>query len=179
VAVGDIDRDGDQDLVLANRDGQANQILLNDGALGFAEVRTFGTGSDETRSVTLADLNGDGGLDIVAGNIGEANAVYLGTGDGQFGPGVLLGGDQMTYTTAVADLDGDGDLDIVVGNVQEQNVAYLNDGTGRIWTEVIIGEPAESTYGVDVADVDGDGFPEIAFANSEALNRLYMNVPAR
>ena len=50
------------------------------------EVRTFGTGSDETRSVAVADLNGDGVLDIVAGNIGEPNAVYLGLGDGRFAP---------------------------------------------------------------------------------------------
>ena len=77
VAIADIDNDGDVDLVLANRDGQANQILLNDGELNFDEVREFGTGSDETRSVVLADLNSDGALDIVAGNIGEPNAVYL------------------------------------------------------------------------------------------------------
>jgi hypothetical protein len=54
VAVGDVDGDGDPDLVLANRDGQANQVLLNDGRLGFARNRSYGTGSDETRSTALA-----------------------------------------------------------------------------------------------------------------------------
>ena len=115
----------------------------------------------------------------MAGNIGEANAVYLGRGDGTFEEGIAFGVDERTYAATVADLDADGDLDIVVGNVQQRNAAYLNDGTGRGWTEIVVGEPAESTYGVDVADVNGDGYPEIAFANSEALNRLYMSVPGR
>ena len=179
IVFADVDGDGDPDLVLANRDGQANQILFNDGALGFDEVREFGTGSDETRGVALADFNADGVLDIVAVNIGEPNAVYLGTGGGRFDAGTTFGADERSYSVAVADLDGDGDEDLVVGNVGERNAVYFNDGTGRGWTELLVGEEAEATYGVAAADVDGDGLPELGFANSEALNRLFMNVGRR
>jgi hypothetical protein len=38
-----VDRDGDPDLVLANRDGQGNHILLNDGHLSFEEQLDYGT----------------------------------------------------------------------------------------------------------------------------------------
>ncbi|MGB1779751.1 MAG: FG-GAP repeat domain-containing protein, partial [Longimicrobiales bacterium] len=78
-------------------------------------VREFGTGSDETRSVVLADLNEDGMLDIVAANIGEPNAVYLADAPGQFGQGIAFGRDEGTYAATVVDVDRDGDLDIVVG----------------------------------------------------------------
>ncbi|NIS28447.1 MAG: VCBS repeat-containing protein, partial [Actinobacteria bacterium] len=44
---------------------QANRVLLQDGHLDFQRSRPYGTGSDETRSAALADLNGDGHLDIV------------------------------------------------------------------------------------------------------------------
>ena len=174
-----MDSDGDPDLVLANRDGQANQILVNDGSLGFDEVVEFGTGSDETRSVVVADLNLDGILDIVAANIGEPNATYLGLGGGRFGDGIPFGGDDQTYAAAVTDVDGDGDGDIIIGNVQGQNAVYLNGGSGRAWTEILVGDEAEATYGVGVADLDGDGYPEIGFANSGAANRLFMNVVGR
>ena len=176
MAVGDVDADGDPDLVLANRDGQANQILLNDGFLDFREAREFGTGSDETRSVVLDDLDGDGILDIVAANIGEPNGVYLGLGEGRFEEGIPFGTNEQTYAVAVADLDGDGDADIVVGNVRGPNAVYLNDGTGRTWTEQRVGDEAESTYGIATADLDGDGYPDIGFANSGAVNRIFINV---
>ena len=46
--------------------------LFLDLALEFDEVREFGTGSDETRSVVLADLNGDGVLDLAISSYGES-----------------------------------------------------------------------------------------------------------
>jgi hypothetical protein len=163
--------------VLANRDGQANQILFNDGALGFDRVREFGTGSDETRSVRLADLDGNGTLDIVAANIGEPNAVYLGRGDGSFEQGATLGDSERTYAATTADVDGDGDLDIVVANVGDRNALYANDGTGRGWTQHWLGEERDASYGVTAGDLTGNGFPDLGFANSEAVNRLFFNLP--
>lgn len=179
VAAGDLDADGDPDLVLSKRDAPANQILLNDGSLHFGEAMEFGTVSDETRSVALADLDGDGALDIVAVNIGQPNAVYLGLGGGRFQEGIPFGADEHTYTAVVADMDGDGDVDIVVGNVGSPNAVYFNDGSGRVWSEQKVGDEAESTCGVATADLDGDGYLDIGFANSEAVNRIFFNVNGR
>ena len=164
--------------MLANRDGQANQVLLNDGALGFSEERPFGTGGDETRSVFLADLNDDGVLDIVAVNIGEPNAVYLGRGNGRFEDGIPFGDAERSYAVVTADLDRDGDDDIVVANVAGRNAVYWNDGSARQWTVQWLGDEADNSYGVDAADLNGDGYPEIGVANSGAFNRLFLNVAA-
>ena len=73
--------------------GQYESVFKGRG-MQFDEVREFGTGSDETRSVAVADLDGDGVLDIVAATIGEPNAVYLGLGGGRFGDGIGFGADQ-------------------------------------------------------------------------------------
>ena len=62
-------------------------------------------------------MDGDGDLDIVAGNYGEQNVVYLNDGAGNFPTGRNFGtGSDDTYSVAVGDMDGDGDLDIVAGN---------------------------------------------------------------
>ena len=128
---------------------------------------------------SIADLDGDGKLDLVVGNIRQPNAVYLGHGDGNFESGVAFGHDEQTYMSVAADLDGDGDQDLVISNVRGLNAIYLNDGSGTGWTEVWLGEEENSSYGVSVADLNGDGLPEIGFANSGALNRLFMNTRPR
>ena len=166
---------------LANRDGQPNFVYLNTGNATFDDRRPFGTGSDETRSVALGDLNGDGHLDIVTANIGEANGVYFGDGMGNFhDAGVKFGRiDGQTYAVALADLDGDGDQDIVVGNVRAQNAAFFNSGGGTSFEEVRFGTPEQITYGVAVADVNNDGYPDIAVANSGSVNVIHMARPPR
>ena len=50
----------------------------------FDERRVYGTGRDATRGVALADVDGDGHLDILNANIGQPNAVYFGDGSGGF-----------------------------------------------------------------------------------------------
>ena len=71
MVLGDVDGDGDLDLVAGNS-GQTNKLYLNDGSGGF----TAGTGADigsetdHTYSVVLGDVDGDGDLDLVAGNDG-------------------------------------------------------------------------------------------------------------
>ena len=73
VAVGDLDNDGDLDIVAANRRGQNVSVLLNNGDGTFAEQIKFGVGAD-TYCVALDDLDSDGDLDITA-----ANSAYPGT----------------------------------------------------------------------------------------------------
>ncbi|MBI2201035.1 MAG: choice-of-anchor D domain-containing protein, partial [Armatimonadetes bacterium] len=174
VALGDVDGDGDLDIVVANYNGQ-NVVYLNNGDCSWTGVN-FGTGSDGTISVALGDVDGDGHLDMVAGNDGQQNVVYRNNGDGSAWTGVNFGtGSDATRSVALGDVDGDGDLDIVAGSNGGQNVVYKNNGDGSAWTGVNFGTGSDKTYSVALGDVDGDGDLDIVVGNSGGQNVVYRN----
>src|SRR5829696_1080961 len=83
-------------------------------ALPAFALSAFG-GSDQTKSVALGDLNGDGALDIVKGEYRQS-LIFLNDGHGHFADGSLFGSANNTLSVALGDLNGDGALDIVQGN---------------------------------------------------------------
>ena len=70
IALGDVDNDGDLDVVVGNSYSYANQLLLNDGSGGFAEATdsAIAVGAAMTQSIALGDVDNDGDLDVVVGN---------------------------------------------------------------------------------------------------------------
>ena len=140
IVLGDVDGDGDLDLVAGNYNSQVNRLYLNNGTgdpwggVGGSDIMFD---ADITRSVVLGDVDSDGDLDLVAGNQGQTNRLYLNNGTGD--PWYEVIGSNITLdthnTTAVVlgDVDGDGDLDLVAGNSVQANRLYLNDGTADPW----------------------------------------------
>ena len=111
VAAGDLDNDGDLDLLLGNQDGD-DTLLWNEGALNF-RAEPFSTG--KTRDVKLVDVDADGWLDaVLTRNTGGLN-YFRNQGDGAFRRMTLPGVSFPAYTLDFADLDQDGDLDLVTG----------------------------------------------------------------
>lgn len=85
LAIGDIDNDGDNDLVSVERLSDfSNLACMNDGA-GNLNCNTFATNSISTQGVDLADMNGDGILDTVIAMAGNEDINQLCIGDGAGG----------------------------------------------------------------------------------------------
>src|SRR6185369_12175044 len=107
------------DFVLANNFGNNVSVCLGKGDGTFQPAVSYPSGTN-SYSVTAADLNGDGKLDLVVANNGSAVAgdgsvaVLLGKGDGTFQPAqYYFAGSDPVFVTA-GDLNGDGKLDLAV-----------------------------------------------------------------
>ncbi|MBL4631175.1 MAG: VCBS repeat-containing protein, partial [Paraglaciecola sp.] len=161
----DIDGDGDMDVLEGNYN-QANRVYLNNGDGTFADGTDISSVTDDieyTNSLTTADIDGDGDLDVLAGNgdgfFGNANRVYLNNGDGTFATGAEISIDtNRTYSLITADIDGDGDMDVLAGNGDgffgNANRVYLNNGDGTFATGTEISIDTNRTYSLITADID-------------------------
>ena len=78
----------------------------------------------------LADVDGDGDLDLLIGNSGQPNRLYLSNGSGVFSSFTNVTSDaHKTLSLCIGDVDGDGDLDLIAGNNSGQvNRVYFNGG---------------------------------------------------
>ncbi len=118
----DMDGDGDLDLVAGNEAGQLT-YLRNQGTPTVPDwvvLAGYFGGIDvgSNCSPTLADYDGDGDIDLMAGNISHQVRYYRHQGlnwieDSSVVAGITAG---QNAAPALADLDGDGDLDLAVGN---------------------------------------------------------------
>lgn len=176
IVIKDLNNDQLPDLVLANRDNIPNEIFINKGNRKFEKELDFGTGSFETRSVAIADMNNDGYLDIVTGNINGSNSIYLGSKNFSFMKTVAFGAnDTDTYSIALADFNKDGLMDIVTGNYLKPNIVFLNIDGSR-FEEINLTDMSSRTYDIVVADINSDGWMDIAEANSDDFNLFYLNI---
>jgi hypothetical protein len=198
VHAGDIDNDGDIDLVIADWGVHPNppatpvtvRILLNDGTGQFTPGATLASPGGTTASdIDLQDVNGDFALDIVLNNRNGQSRLYTNDGKGTFtdvteslafprkrGP--------YSFNAELCDVDADGDLDLLFDNAAlsvpggHATQLLINDGSGRFTDETdrIVGESRSDDNQVKCGDVDGDGDFDLVVASlANATEKLFWN----
>ena len=173
------------------RHGDLDVVVADNSSPGFVNVRfndglgNFGGGSDvpagfSPTSVALADLDGDGDLDLLASSYNSsAVSVRINTGSGQFttGSNPMVGG--RPQTLALGDVDGDGDIDIITGQYNNDKLNwYENLGGGNFGPEQIIYNPGGnngSLTSLRVADMDGDGDLDFIVSSYNSYTNYYKN----
>jgi len=179
VVAADLRGIGILDLVVAEADSGTVGILLGNGNGTFAPEVLYNFPAP-VLCVAVADINGDGKLDLIAGLVGDQFtgpvATLLGDGSGKFAtfhasPTDNLLGSFVTTSIVARDLNGDGlpDLVLVDQSLLENGVhSYLNRGDGTFkYAQFIAGSGGSST--VALGDVDEDGCVDAATTGGSSL----------
>ena len=201
LAVGDVNSNGREDLVLAGAADQATKLYINLGNGYFEERRTAAFGDDivcEDMQPLLVDVDGDGDLDLYItsgsneydrGHPALADRLYLNDGTGGFThapKGSLPDLRESTGAVSAADFDGDGDLDLFVAGrqvpgqypVPPRSFLLRNEG-GRFEDVTGAVAPQLRTVGMVTAalwsDVDNDGKPDLMLAIEWGPPRCFRN----
>src|SRR2546426_7443663 len=155
----------------------------------FLEAPVFSSGGYSANSVAVADVNGDGKLDLLVANFCTATpcggdgtvGVLLGNGDGTFQPAVTYdSGGQNAVSIAVADVNSDGKPDAVVTDNCVTSTCdagavgvLLGNGDGTFQAAVNYTSGGLSPSSVVVGDVNGDGKPDLLVGNIYMGNGNY------
>ena len=164
--VGDFNRDGKQDIAVANSGSNNVSIRLGDGAGGFGAATNFNVGN-QPRSVAVGDFNGDGRQDIVTANFNSSDvSLLLGDGAGSFSAATSFTVGTNPFSVTTGHFNGDGRPDLAVANSGSNDISILlNDptaGFGGAMNVGVGGQPRSVTVG----DFGGGGPQDVVTANN-------------
>jgi hypothetical protein len=177
IALGDLDNDGDLDLI-THQDGAASiTVRLNTGGGSFSSTPISVTPANFSTpsQVLVADLNGDGSLDIVTSGSSGVHR-FANDGTAHFSSPTTISSSSQGYLHTT-DLDGDGDLDLLAARFNGSVISsLLNNGSGTFSPS---SSPVLTVTGkadlFEPADLDGDGDVDLLVAGSGAQIRTRFN----
>lgn len=181
-----MDNDGLVDFIVGNGAGTQSKTYrtssVNTLNVFLEAAIPFGLADDDTFDLAVLPLSSTQ-VDIILGNNGQTNKVYLGTGtttDFSAITGTNIGIDtDSTRSIKVGQMNPttDGLLDIVAGNARQTDKVYLNPGSDDFTsvTAIEISPDAKDTRGLTLKDVDGDLVMDVTITTAAGLTETYIN----
>lgn len=173
LAIGDIDGDGKLDVVTGNAQTSTISVLRNKstpGTISFADKVDFNAGSFPT-GTTLADIDGDGKLDVSVVDQLVKLSILLNTSKIdtiRFAPKVEFTTGSTPNRIAVGDLDGDGKVDVAVSNNSSNTASIFKNnstvGNISLATKVDL-TTGTAPYTNAIVDLTGDNILDFAVVN--------------
>jgi len=184
VAAGDLEDDGDLDVLWTSRTEGKIFWSLNSGDGAFENRRVVAADASGVESAVPTDIDGDGNLDVLSYGRSVQARWHESTGGGFAKPEFLADGIEGAWAATAADLDADGDQDIVIAGRRDANagvgfssqsgrrmalVWHENQGNGAFGEEQEIDPEIYGVQEVAAIDLTGDGNLDIAFASSNGV----------
>jgi hypothetical protein len=168
VAVGDFNRDGNLDLVVANFGSNTISILLGNGDGTFQSAINVETLSPAF--VTVGDFNRDGKQDLAVANASSNTvSILLGIGNGAFTPFFKIAAGPRPVSITAGDFNGDGKTDLAVANSYANTVSILlGNGNGTFRSALLMAAGANPSS-VAAADFNRDGKLDLAAVNASPI----------
>jgi len=182
VATGDLNEDGRPDLLVLKPDGaQALSIFIGKSDNTFEAASVYQSGTVGLQNFAVADMNGDGHLDVVAaGAAGSRVFIWHGDGHGSFGEPVSVQGNG-SYAIAIGDADEDGHPDVVTTNFEAavagaQSEFSFMKGIGDSLDAPRSYSCAQFPRNVAIGDLDRDGHLDVVTASVAPSSSYGLNL---
>ncbi|MFP9099429.1 T9SS type A sorting domain-containing protein [Flavobacterium sp. RHBU_24] len=167
---GDIDGDGDMDVVSASAGDDKIAWYENvDGAGTFGPQQVLSVTADAASVVRLADVDGDGDLDVAFGSNTDQKIGWFENTDGlgNFSGEIFIGPNSGDIRSMdFFDVDADGDLDFLTATNIDNNITLFKNTNGEgVYAPAILTKHIDGGRVVVAEDIDGDGDKDLVAAS--------------